>query len=259
MKARTAPFAVGEVVGGKYRLDGVIGKGGMGTVYRAENLDVGRMVALKVLHVELAGNPDLITRFRREARAAAAIGHAGIVDVFDLARTDDGAELMVMELLRGESLATCITRRRRVPAREAVAIAVAVLDVLVAAHAAGIIHRDIKPDNVFVLAGGAIKVLDFGISKLVGDVDEVSITDTGAVIGTPRYMPPEQARGDRDIGPAADLYAVGALLYHAVSGHPPFDGKAYSQVVAQLMTERPRLLIARCPWLPPALDRKSVV
>jgi hypothetical protein len=248
-------IAAGDLLGGKYRIGARLGEGGMGAVFAAENIDIGRRVAIKVLHPDYASDQDLAARFRQEARAAAAIGHPGIVDVLDLGVTESGSTYIVMERLDGETLGGRVAREGRLPVAEAVRVVDAVLDALAAAHAAGIIHRDLKPDNVFLPARGpvAAKLLDFGISKFAGGDGDVALTQSGVVMGTPLYMSPEQARGERAIGAATDIYAVGAILYEALAGRPPFHGRSYNEVIARVMMEPHPPLGSKRPETPPAL------
>ena len=254
MTTRPAPLAAGDVLAGKYKIERTLGEGGMGAVFLAENLDLGRKVAIKVLHTDLARDEALVKRFRQEARAAAAIGHPGIIDVLDLGTTADGGAFIVMEWLDGENARERLTHVGRLPVSEALALAADALDALAAAHAKGIVHRDLKPDNLFLVArpARAVKVLDFGISKLQG-ADDVSITRTGQVMGTPLYMSPEQARGARDIGPPTDLWSMGAILFHVLTGQPPFLGDSYNELIAKLITESPPSIAALRRGLPPRL------
>ena len=248
-----APLEPGTLLADKYRIDRELGRGGMGAVFLAENVDIGRRVAIKLLHKTLARDPQILTRFRLEARAAAAIGHPGIVDVLDLGTTADGYEFIVMERLEGETLASLIQRRGRLEPSEVVPIVCALLDALGAAHDKQIVHRDLKPENVFLVEPApTIKILDFGISKFRG-TDDVSITQTGTVMGSPLYMSPEQARGARDIGPPTDLYSVGVILYEALAGRPPFPGDSYNQVMAAVLTETPPPLATVAPGVPASL------
>ena len=252
----TPPVALssGTLVAHKYRVERLLGQGGMGAVYLAENIDIGRQVAIKLLLPELVNNEQVITRFRLEARAAAAIGHPGIIDVLDLGRAEDGAAFIVMEFLRGESLRDRMNRGDRLSAGEAIAIGDEILAALEAAHQQGVIHRDLKPDNIFLVSQPAamVKILDFGVSKLMtGDVE---LTGTGTILGTPLYMPPEQARGTREVGPSADLYSFGAVLYHALAGEPPFQGANYAEVLSKLLTEPARPIDELRPDLPAELS-----
>jgi serine/threonine protein kinase len=245
---------VGDLLAGKYRVEALLGRGGMGAVYLAENTDIGRKVAIKVLNPELARDPDTLARFKQEARAAAAIGHPGIVDVLDLGTAPDGSPFLVMERLEGETLRQRLSRERTMAPQAAAEIVAAALDALASAHEKGVIHRDLKPDNLFLVARPvpAVKVLDFGISKFRGGKD-VHLTRTGAVMGTPLYMSPEQARGAKDITPATDIYSAGAILYEALAGQPPYPGESYNEVIAKVLTEPLRPLAALRPDAPPAL------
>ena len=215
---------VGSVLSDTYEVLRVIGEGGMGRVYEAAHRRLqSRRFAIKVLHHELARQPDVVSRFQREAEAASALHHPNVVQVFDVNRTPDGRPYLVAELLEGEDLGEHLDRVGKLRLTAAIDIVRQLCGALSAAHARGIVHRDIKPENVFLLGGSdslQIKVLDFGISKL-GDGPS-TLTRTGMIIGTPAYMPPEQARGGR-VDHRVDIYAAGALLYRALTGSKPFD------------------------------------
>ncbi len=204
---------IGSVVAAKYRLEKLIGRGGMGSVYLATHVGVGRTFAVKLLQLESAEGEGGRERFLREARVAAAVGHPGIVDVFDVGETEDGIPYMVMELLEGESLADRL-RKGRLPVASALEIASEVLAALGAAHEKGIVHRDIKPQNIFLkkLANGIsqARVLDFGIAKVMNS-EASALTQTGAAVGTALYMAPEQATAQKDLDARADVWAVGAM------------------------------------------------
>jgi serine/threonine-protein kinase len=244
----------GTVLGGKYKVEGMLGQGGMGSVYQATNASIGRKVAIKLLDPKLANNADFIHRFQMEAKAAALIGHPGIVDVLDMGETDEGMPFIVMEYLEGVTLKSLLKRSGALTAPQAVAVLVPVLDALIAAHAAGVIHRDLKPANIFVCLKPttAVKILDFGISKF--STGTSGITQTGTSMGTPAYMSPEQVRGDKTIGPQSDLYSIGAILYNLVSGHPPFEGESDLAVVARVLTDLHRPLADVRPDLPAKLS-----
>ncbi len=243
MADKPAPYEVGTTLGGKYRLERMIGQGGMGAVYEAENLDIGRRVAVKVLLDQFANDPDILARFRTEARAATAIGHPGIVEIIDLGTMPTGGAFLVMELLEGETLGARLRTAGRLDLASAGWIMAALLDAIDAAHRKGVVHRDLKPDNVFLVAkpAAAVKVLDFGISKFRPPGD-VALTRTGVVMGTPAYMSPEQARGAKNVGPEADLYSVGAIFYEALAGSPAFPGESYNEILAKVLTEPHRPL-----------------
>ena len=226
-----------QVMLGQYRVTTTLGRGGMGVVYAAEHALLGRPAAIKVLLPELSQKQDVVTRFFNEARAATAIRHPGIVEIYDFGWTPDGAAFIVMEFLDGETLARRSARARfRWPA--VLAIARQIAGALGAAHAKGIVHRDLKPDNVFLVSdpevpgGERIKLLDFGIAKLaVESTTTVSVTKTGAVIGTPTYMAPEQCRGVA-VDHRADLYSLGCVMYELCCGRPPFVGEGSGDVLA---------------------------
>ncbi|MGQ0612621.1 MAG: protein kinase domain-containing protein [Planctomycetaceae bacterium] len=212
------PF-LGHTLGG-YRIEELLGAGGMGTVYRATQLSLGRAVALKVLPADVADDPQFLARFHREAEVLASLAHPSIVQVFDRGEAQ-GRFYFVMELVAGESLRTLL-RRGRVGWRDACRILVAVLDALDYAHARGIIHRDVKPENVLLTPEGAVKVADFGLSRVLGeDERESRLTRTHLVLGTYEYMAPELREGSQEAGPASDLYAAAVLLYELVTGELP--------------------------------------
>jgi serine/threonine-protein kinase len=206
------------VLGGRYRLGERIARGGMGSVYRAVDENLGRQVAVKVLRRELADDPTFLERFRREARAAAALSHPGVAGVYDYGELG-GSAFIVMELVEGETLAERIAATGRLPFAEAFAIGEQVARALAAAHAHGLVHRDVKPANVLLGPGGA-KVTDFGIAKAA---TSATLTRTGMVLGSANYVAPEQAQGD-DVGPAADQYSLGCVLFEAVTGRTPYTG-----------------------------------
>lgn len=232
---------VGQIVEGKYRVDALIGRGGMGAVFRAENLRIGKAVALKVLHRGYAAGSESERRFLREARVAGSLGHPNIVEVFDLGHTADGKPFQVMELLEGQTLGARIRHEGPLPEREALDTAEQVLSALEAAHDRGVVHRDLKPDNVFLAERGdqtIAKLLDFGVSKSLGE-HTLSLTITGVVVGTPYYLAPEQARGERDVDHRVDLWAMGVSLYEALTGVLPFNAKSYEQLLTKILSTRP--------------------
>jgi serine/threonine protein kinase len=238
-------LAEGTVIDGKYRVRRRLAEGGMGQVFVADHVMLGKEVAIKVLHPEMSDSPDAVERFTVEARAASLIEHENVVRVSDFGRSADGRLYLVMELLTGHTLADELHAHDLSPAR-ARAIACAILRGLEAAHARGIIHRDLKPENVFLTprAGGedAVKLLDFGIARMRpdGGADlEQRLTKEGAIMGTPAYMAPEQLRSERDVDARADLYAVGVLLYEMLAGRPPFDGKTFGVIAHQVLSGKP--------------------
>jgi eukaryotic-like serine/threonine-protein kinase len=216
------------VLGDRYRLGERIAGGGMGSVYRAVDESLGRHVAVKVLRRELAAEPAYLERFRREARASAALSHPGVAGVYDYGELG-GSAFIVMELVEGETLAERIAARGRLPWPEAFAIGEQVARALAAAHAHGLVHRDVKPGNVMVDAAARAKVTDFGIAKAAASAP---LTRTGMVVGSANYVAPEQAQGD-DVGPAADQYSLGCVLFEAVTGSPPYRGASAVAIAAQ--------------------------
>ncbi|HEX4338161.1 MAG TPA: protein kinase [Polyangiaceae bacterium] len=240
-------LSTGDVIDGKYRIVRLIGEGGMGAVYEGENIRIHRTVAIKVLHAGVAENQDAVQRFEREAQAAGRIGSEHIVEVLDLGNLPDGDRFMVMEFMDGDSLSARIQKRGRLTAQETYPVARQILEGLAAAHGAGIIHRDLKPDNVFLLKrrGGHadfVKLLDFGISKFSALSGEsgFSMTRTGAVMGTPYYMSPEQAKGAKGMDHRADLYAVGVILYECVTGRVPFNADTFNELLFKIVLETPQ-------------------
>ena len=210
------------MIDSRYRVLRKIGEGGMGTVYAAEHVEIGKIVAIKILHPHYSTEQELVERFRREARAASRIGHPNIIDVMDFGTTDDGCAYFIMEHLDGIDLADVLSHERRLDANRSCEITIQICRALAAAHAAGVIHRDLKPENIFLVArdGQAdfVKVLDFGVARSAGRTNR--LTNPGIAMGTPEYMAPEQAAGGV-IDHRSDIYSVGALLYEMVTGQPP--------------------------------------
>jgi serine/threonine-protein kinase len=243
----------GSTLDGKYQLKELLGRGGMGRVFLAEHLGTGKQVALKVMLADIA-DEDTIQRFQLEARAAAAIRHSGVVDVYDVGRTPEGNPYLVMECLRGETWRARMERQPPPTFEEIGMVLGQALETIAAAHDAGIVHRDLKPENLFVVSGlpPQVKVLDFGLARFrrAGDVTQ---TQSGAVLGTPLYMAPEQAHSSRSAGPAADIYSIGAILYHAVTGRPPFEGETPIEVLSRLLTQPIRPVLEVRPDAPKAL------
>jgi len=233
----------GVVLAERYLLIKRISEGGMGVVYEGKHVKLDRRVAVKLLHPYLRVSPETMKRFENEARLAASIGHKNIVDVIDLGR-HQGLPYFVMEYLDGEGLNEVLKRRETLPRAEAVDLCIEILDALTAVHAKGIVHRDLKPGNIMLVTqpGGSriVKVLDFGICRLQDQTPEsLSITRTGSVFGTPRYMSPEQARGEKDIDARADLYSVGIILYRSLTGNFPFKGENYNALLNAIANDTP--------------------
>ncbi|MBX3225514.1 MAG: serine/threonine protein kinase, partial [Labilithrix sp.] len=239
---------IGKSIAGRYVLRALVGHGGMGAVYEAEHLGLGKRVAIKFIDQEFATDERIVARFAREARAMSAIESAHIVTVFD-AGTEDGRPYLVMELLRGEDLGQRLRRTRTVPVPEAMHVVAQVLKGLAKAHAAGIVHRDLKPDNVFLVKSDTdplfAKIVDFGVSKIERPRDKTSplaLTGRGTVLGTPFYMCPEQAQAMPDVDARADIYSVGAILFECLSGRPPHTGETYEQIILSIcMRDAPDL------------------
>ncbi|MFO0646606.1 MAG: protein kinase [Polyangiales bacterium] len=246
------------VVDGKYRIDGIIGVGGMGVVYRAEHTKIARQVALKMLLPEYIVYPDLVARVEREARTAGQIEHPNVVSIVDLGSTPDQGPYIAMELLRGQELATTVEKAGgRLEAPEAVDIMRQVLAGLEAAHKRGVIHRDLKPENIFLTqqedGARVVKVLDFGISKLRDEGQLSSLTRTGTVMGTPQFMAPEQAAGARDQDVRIDLYAAGAVLYAVLCNGLPYEAENYNLLISEILNKPPIPILSRNPTLDPRL------
>jgi serine/threonine protein kinase len=246
--AGTFPL-VGQTLGGKYFVRAPLGKGGMGTVYEAVNVQIGRVVALKVLHPKQLKKEEAVKRFYQEARAAGAIGHPNICEVYDVGTLDNGCPYIVMERLVGVTLADRLAKDQLLPIDEVLDALSQVLFALVSAHEKGIVHRDIKPENVFLTQrigfAPIAKLLDFGVSKILpaaqGTRDsDLDLTRAGMVMGTPFYMSPEQARGDRDLDARVDIYGCGVLLYESLTGKKPFEAKSYNVLLWQIMTKSPK-------------------
>jgi len=217
---------IGAMLDGRYRVDGVLGKGGMGRVYRGEHTGIGRAVAIKVLHPDLGKNKEASQRFQREAIASGRLDHPNIVGVSDFGVLEDGCPYLVMEVLEGEELGKRLERENRIPWPEAIEIMRGVLAGLRHAHEKSVVHRDIKPDNIFLARKDGdvvVKILDFGIAKLVaGAGDDPAMTRAGLTVGTPAYLSPEQAVGG-EIKPATDLYSASVVFYEMLAGRPPFE------------------------------------
>ncbi len=244
----------------RYEIERLLGDGGMGSVYRAKHVMLNQPVAVKLLHAEFARRGDMLERFIREARAAAAIGNPHIIRVHDCDVTPEGRPFLVMELLEGEGLDALIRRERRLTPQRVVALSQQILDGLGAAHVAGIIHRDMKPANVFVrktpdpAVPEFVTVLDFGISKMADPTGENQhITQTGAVIGTPIYMAPEQIMNPKEIDRRADIYATGVMVYEMLSGRLPYEGANTAELIVKACTVPPTPLRDVAPDLPPAV------
>ena len=268
----------GSVVGERYRLIERIGEGGMGAVYRGEHTLMKKVVAVKLLHPELGRLDEVAKRFEREAQSASRLSHENIIQVTDFGRTPSGQLFLVMELLRGESLAELLARERALPPARAVAIARQILLALDHAHAQGVVHRDLKPANIMLVSrtsmmpvagtnplspNDRVKILDFGIAKMsdpASDADAATgatratpLTEAGVVFGTPEYMSPEQATGESADG-RADLYACGVILFEMLAGRRPFESESRVGLLAMHLTAAPPPLRRFAPEAPAALE-----
>jgi serine/threonine-protein kinase len=254
-----AEARIGQLVVGKYRVDQLLGRGGMGAVYGATHTAIGKRVALKFLERDIARDKDAALRFQREAEAASKVESAHIVQIFDSGTTEEGLPFLVMELLQGEDLRARLRREGRLPASDVVHIAGQVLRGLAHAHQAHIVHRDLKPDNIFLCQRDDdpvfVKIVDFGISKIVQGNTVDTLTRRGTVLGTAFYMSPEQAQALRDIDGRADLYSLGSILYEALAGRPPHTGTAYEAVLISICTTDAPDVRAHAPDVPEALAR----
>ena len=248
---------VGSVFRDSFRIVRVIGEGGMGRVYEAHHTRIpSKRFAIKMLHPEFAREPQILARFLREAEAAASIRSPYVVDVYDVDRLPDGRPYIVGELLEGKELADYLRDHGKLPLGDAVRIVRQICKALSAAHAKGVVHRDMKPENVFLtgdLKNPTAKVLDFGISKMDTGGSGPALTRTGMIMGTPSYMSPEQAKGQR-IDHRTDIYAVGAILYAVLTGKRPFDGEDPATTLTAVLTEDPPRPRAIDPSIPEPIE-----
>lgn len=255
---------VGSTIAGRYQLLGLIGHGGMGSVYFARHVAIGKPLAVKMLDPRYAAEEHSTERLFREARAAAGIGHPNIVDVADVGVAPDGSPYLVMEYLEGEDLGSLLARVGPLPIPAACALLAPILEALAAAHEKQIVHRDLKPANIFVVRRGAhvsVKLIDFGIAKQVGGSEQAPITVGGALLGTPSYMSPEQAKGSPSVDARADLYALGVVFYQLITGRLPFDGSNYNETLFKIVNDDPSELDSTLSSLPPdavAFIRKAI-
>ena len=260
LKEKKDPF-LGQTINERYLITGLIGSGGMGNVYLAEHVILKKKVAVKILHFELSKNKDTLERFRREAIAASNIGQTNIVDVTDFGYTEQGNAYFVMEYVEGESLADIIKKRAPLPLHHVVAITAQVALALYSAHGKGIVHRDMKPENILITAKDEIspfvKIVDFGISKIIGTGvttrKERTLTKAGAIFGTPEYMSPEQA-GGQQVDPRTDIYSLGVMMYEMLTGVLPFTDQNYMKVLHKHQYEIPDLPSSKEPSVPPEMD-----
>jgi serine/threonine-protein kinase len=237
---------LGTTLDGRYRILRRIGEGGMGIVYEAEHVVLEKRVALKVLRDDFSSRPEVVERFRQEAKSASRIGNEHIVDISDFGETPDGSSYFVMELLDGEDLATVLQRETTIPLARAADILLQCCKALGAAHSKGIVHRDMKPENIFLTQREGrpdfVKIVDFGIAKM-SDIETKGtpgrkLTKTGMIFGTPEYMSPEQAAG-KPLDHRVDIYALGVIFFEMLTGRVPFVGDTFMGILTQHMFEPP--------------------
>jgi serine/threonine-protein kinase len=250
MPILTAEERVGTLLAGKYRLERILGRGGMGVVYAATHTWTDRPVAVKLLHHDPGRDASIEQRFLQEARSAATLRHPNVVDVLDMGQAEHEGVYLVLEMLDGESLADRLQRGPLTPT-DALAYLLPVMDALEAAHAKGTIHRDMKPDNIFLSRNGAgqivPKVLDFGIAKRVDPMAAGVKTVTGQLLGTPFYMSPEQTRGAADLGAQSDVWSMGVVWFECLSARLPFHAESLGELIFKLVTEAPPPLASVVP------------
>jgi serine/threonine-protein kinase len=261
---RETGYTARDVIGeryGNYQAISLLGEGGMGAVYLAEHPGIGRRVAIKVLRADMDHDPQLLTRFLNEARAANAIRHPNIIEVLDSGTTERGASYLVMELLEGEVLSSRIRRLVRLDERNAIEIAMQTALGLSAAHAKGIIHRDLKPDNLFLIpeptdiSRERVKILDFGIAKLHKMANDSLKTRTGTLMGTPVYMSPEQCLGTKEVDHRSDVYSLGCILFEMLASRPPFVSAGFGELLSMHLHEPPPSLRQFAPQVTPEIEQ----
>jgi serine/threonine-protein kinase len=251
----TTSMGFGEIIAGKYRIEGMLGAGGMGLVLSARHLELDQPVAIKMLRDEALKDPDSRARFAREAKATVRLKSEHVARVFDVGTTDDGLPYLVMELLEGVDLATMLEERGPLSVDEAVAYILQACEAVAEAHAIGIVHRDLKPRNVFVTTSvdgkPLVKVLDFGISKIIhhtaGDTEDMALTKTKDVMGSPSYMAPEQLRAAKHADERSDIWSLGVIAFELVTGHMPWEAESTNELCAMVFRDPPKSLRALKP------------
>lgn len=251
----------GDIINGRYELRQLIGLGSSGSVYSGRHVQLDRPVALKLLRPELTNDAEAVERFLREAKAAAGIGSEHIAAVTDVGQTDEGLPFLVMEYLEGQTLARAMREQRQFDTVRAARIGIQICRALTAAHDKGIVHRDMKPDNVFLVpredGSEFVKILDFGIAKILSSTPQsaANLTASGTTLGTPYYMAPEQARAAKDLDGRTDIYATGVVLYEMLTGAVPFTGPNFSSIVIAATTSAPPPLRGHRSELPQELEQ----
>ena len=262
MQAFDEAFSIGTIVSGKYRIERVLGRGGMGMVVAAWHLDLDQRVALKFILADVARRPTLVERFMREARAARRLRGEHVAKVVDVAKLETGLPYIVMELLDGRDLRSVLAEGGALPAPLAVDYVLQAIDAVAEAHRCGIVHRDLKPANLFLASrpegDEVIKLLDFGISKtkdvLEASGDDEAITGTSAFLGSPAYASPEQCRTPRDVDARTDIWALGAILYELLTGGRVFSAPSQAEMVAAVLMDEPLPVRASAPHVAPGLE-----
>jgi serine/threonine protein kinase len=262
MAAPDRPLAPGDVVAGKYRIERILGEGGMGYVLGARNITLDEPVAIKILKADAVSSTEAVARFFREARAAVRMKGEHVAKVLDVGALDDGTPYMLMELLEGADLSAVVEQRGCLPVETAVDYVLQSCEALAEAHALGIVHRDIKPSNLFLTTGvdglPSIKVLDFGISKATNAIDatrpDFGLTETQTVMGSPQYMAPEQMRSSRRVDGRTDIWGLGTIMHELLTGEPPFVASSMPELFAMILQDPAPPLRAKRNDVPPALD-----
>jgi serine/threonine-protein kinase len=249
----------GDILAGKYRVERLLGVGGMGAVVAAQHIQLEDRVAIKFLLPEVRERGDAVMRFLREARAAVKIKSPHVARVTDVGTFDNGLPYMVMEYLEGSDLDRWLTEQGPLPIAQACELVLQACEAIAEAHALGIVHRDLKPANLFVVrrpdGSQSVKVLDFGISKMPQSTTGVGLTRTAVVMGSPMYMSPEQIESTRDVDARSDIWALGVILYELVTGAVPFDGSQFAELAMQIITQPPKPLRDRCAHAPPGFEQ----